>query len=98
MGTPSSVGVDDDFTTCYAGVTLGTTDDETTRGLDVVDGTFVEEVLWDDFTNDFFHYFFTEGFSCDFLGVLGGNDDCVDSERDKMTRGVLTVFNGDLGF
>jgi hypothetical protein len=35
VGTPATVGVDDDLTSGKTGVTLGTTDDEETRGLDL---------------------------------------------------------------
>ena len=35
VGTPATVGVDNDLATGETGVTLGTTDDEETRGLDL---------------------------------------------------------------
>lgn len=35
VGTPATVGVNDDLTASETGVTLGTTDDEETRGLDL---------------------------------------------------------------
>ena len=35
MGTPSSVGVDDDLATSQTSITLGSTDDEAARGLDL---------------------------------------------------------------
>ena len=35
VGTPATVGVDDDLTASETGVTLGTTDDEEARGLDL---------------------------------------------------------------
>ena len=36
VGTPTTVGVNDDLTSSKTGVTLGTTDDEKTGGLDLV--------------------------------------------------------------
>jgi hypothetical protein len=36
----------------------------------VVDGTFIEEVSWDYGSDYFLHYFLTEVFGGDFLGVL----------------------------
>lgn len=36
MGTPTTVGVNDDLTSSKTGVTLGTTDDEKTGRLDLV--------------------------------------------------------------
>ena len=34
--TPATVGVDDDLATSQTGITLGTTDNEATRGLDLL--------------------------------------------------------------
>ena len=34
MGSLTSVGVDDDLTACESGISVGTTDDELTRGVD----------------------------------------------------------------
>ena len=34
MGRLTSVGVDDDLTTCESGISVRTTDDELTRGVD----------------------------------------------------------------
>merc|ERR1719433_809386 len=35
MSTPTTICVDDDFATCQPSITLGTTDDELTRWVDV---------------------------------------------------------------
>ena len=35
MGTPTAIGVNDDFSTCEAGITLWTTNYEQTRRLDL---------------------------------------------------------------
>jgi hypothetical protein len=35
VGSPATVSVDDDLTAGETGITLGTTDDEQTRGLDL---------------------------------------------------------------
>lgn len=35
MGTPATVGVDDNLTASETGVTLGATDDKLARGLDL---------------------------------------------------------------
>ena len=70
MGAPATVGIDDDFSSSDTGVTLGTPDDETTRGLNVVDGLFIKEVGWDNRFDDLFQNFCAEVFGGDFLGVL----------------------------
>ena len=98
MSTPTTVGVDDDFTTSDTCVSLRSTNDESAGRLDVVDGALVEETLGDDWFDDVFHDLFTEVFGGDFLGVLGGDDDGVYSQGDEMARGVLTIFNSDLCF
>jgi hypothetical protein len=38
VGTPATVGVDDDLAAGETGITLGATDDEETRGLDLAEG------------------------------------------------------------
>lgn len=98
MSTPSTVGVDDDFTSSDTCVSLWSANDESAGGLDVVDGAFIKESFGDDGFDDMFHDLCSEVFGCDFLGVLGGDDDGVYSQGDEMTRGILTVFNSDLCF
>ena len=71
VSAPTTVGVDDDFTTSDTCVALRSTDDESPGGLDMVDGALVKETLGDDCFDDLFHDLFTEVFSGDFLGVLG---------------------------
>ncbi len=80
MGTPATVGVDDDLAAGETGVTLGTADDEASRGLDVVDGVVVEQVGGDDLLDDLLHDLGAEVLGGDLLGVLGGDDDGVDTE------------------
>jgi hypothetical protein len=71
VSTPAAVGVDDNFTTSDTCVSLRTTDDESARGLDMVDGALVKETLRNDGLDDLFQDLFTEVFGGDFLGVLG---------------------------
>lgn len=96
VGTPTTVGVDDDLSTGQTGVTLGTTDDESARGLDVVDGLVVQQFRGDNLLDDVLLDFLSEVFSGDLVGVLGRDDDGVDSEGLDGTA-VLLVFDGDLG-
>lgn len=44
VGSPTAVGVDDDLTTGQTGITLGSTDDEETRRLDLV--VVISKWLW----------------------------------------------------
>ena len=98
MGTPTTVGIDDDFTTCDTSVTLRSTNDESTGRLNVINGTFVKEILWNDFTDNFLHYFLSESLCGDIFGMLSRDYNRVNSKRNKMSRRILTIFNGDLGF
>lgn len=96
VSTPATVSVDDDLTASETGVTLGTTDDEQTRGLDVVDGLLVEVLGGDDTLDDLLEDLLAELLGGDVLGVLGRDDDGVDTERDDGTV-VVGVLDGDLG-
>lgn len=94
--TPTTVGVDNDLSASQTGVTLGTTNDEAARGLNVVDGVVVEQVGGNHLLDDFFHDLGSELLSRDLLGVLGRDDDRVNTERDGGTA-ILLVLDSDLG-
>jgi hypothetical protein len=83
VGSPTTVCVDDDLAASQTGITLGSTDDEETGGLDVVDGLVVEELGGDDLLDDLLLDLLAELLSGDVLAVLGRDDDSVD------TLGVL---------
>ena len=96
VGTPATVGVDDDLTAGKTSVTLGTTDDEETRGLDVVDGLLVEVLGGDDLLDDLLLDLLAELLGGDVLAVLGRDDDGVDTQGNDGAVVVL-VLDGDLG-
>jgi hypothetical protein len=96
VGTPTTVSVNDDLSAGQTSVTLGTTDNESAGRLDVVDGPLVQEFSGDNLLDDLFLDLLSEVLGGDFLGVLGGDNDGVDSQGDHGTRFVLLVFNGDL--
>lgn len=97
VGTPTTVGVDNDLATSETGVTLGTTNDETPRRLDVVDDLVVEEVLGDDLLDDLLEDLGAEVLGGDLLSVLGRDDDSVDTDGNNSSRCLLLVLDGDLG-
>jgi len=97
VGSPSTVRVDDDLSAGKTGVTLRATDDESARGLDVVDGSVVEQVLGDDGLDDLLEDLGSEVLGRDLLGVLRRDDDGVDSDGHDGTVGLLLVLDGDLG-
>lgn len=96
VGTPTSVGVDNDLSAGQTSVTLGTTDNESAGRLDVVDGSVVQEVRGDDLVDDLLLDLLAEVLGGDLLGVLGGDNDGVDSQGDHGTGFVLLVLDGDL--
>lgn len=97
MGSPTSVGVNDDLPASQTGITHGSTNNEGTRGVDVVNGFIVEEVGGDDLVDDFL----LDGVDNFLVGmsgvVLGGDDNGVDSLGDSLARVIMLVLNGDLG-
>lgn len=97
VGTPTSVGVDNDLSAGQTSVTLRTTDNESAGRLNVVDGSVVQEVGRDDLVDDLLLDLLSEVLGGDLLGVLGGDDDGVDSQGDHGTGLVLLVLDGDLG-
>lgn len=96
VGTPATVGVDDDLTASETGITLRTTNDEAAGRLKVVDGAVIQQVVGDDLADDLLLENGTELLSGDIVSVLGGDDDGVDAQRLDGTV-VVGVLNGDLG-
>lgn len=96
VGTPSTVGVDDDLTTGQTGVTLGTTDDEQTRGLQVVDSAVIKQVGGDDLLDDLLLELLADSLGVNVRSVLSGDDDGVNAKGLDSTV-VVGVLDGDLG-
>jgi len=96
VGTPATVGVDDDLSAGQTSITLGTTNDEETRGLDVVDGVVTEVLGGDDLLDDLLLNLLSELLGGDIRRVLSRYNDSVDTLRDNGTVVVL-VLDGDLG-
>ena len=91
MGTPTTVGVDDDLTTRDTGVAVGTTDDELARGIHVELHVIAEEFLqaggqlfphpWDKDIADICLDFLLHSLIIGKLIVLRADDDGVDTQR-----------------
>ena len=97
VSTPSTISVNDNLSASQTSITLGSSDDESTRGLDVVDSLVVQKLGVNDLVDDLFLDLCSEVLGADLLGVLGGDDDSVNSEGNNGTVGVLLVLDGDLG-
>ncbi|PTD12828.1 hypothetical protein FCULG_00003046 [Fusarium culmorum] len=95
VGTPTTVGVDDDLSAGQTGITLGTTNDKEARGLDVVDGLIAEVLGGDNLLDDLLLDLLSELLGGDVRRVLSRDDDSVDALRDNGTVVVL-VLDGDL--
>ena len=96
VGTPTTVGVNDDLTASETGVTLRTTDDEAAGGLEVVDSAVIKQLSGNDLADNLLLKGSTKLLSGDIVGVLGGDDDGVDAQRLDSTV-VVGVLNGNLG-
>jgi hypothetical protein len=57
VSTPTSVGVDNDLSTSQTSITLRSTNNESTRRLNVVNTLVIEQVLGDNFLDNLFHDF-----------------------------------------
>lgn len=97
VSAPSTVRVDDDLASGETGVTLGTSDDEPARRLDVVHRLVVEVLGVDHLLDDLLHQLALEVLGRDLLGVLGRDDDRVDAEGLDGTVRELLVLDRDLG-
>lgn len=93
MSAPSPVGVDDDFASGEAGITLWPADDELAGGIDKIFSLVGEHVGWEDLLDDFLDAEVFDGGVIDSVSVLGGDDDV-----DDAGGLAINVFDGDLGF
>ena len=95
MGTPATVGIDNNLTASQTGVTLRTTNNKEARGLNIVDSLVVEVLSGDDLNNLLLNLL-TELLGSDILGVLNRNDNGIDTlENNDAT--VFGILNSDLG-
>jgi len=98
VSAPATISVDDDFASSDTSVTLRATDNETTRGVDVVDGLVVDHVGRDDLGDDLL----LDGLGDLLVGhiriVLSGDNNSVDTTGDQVARArlVLLVLDGHL--
>jgi hypothetical protein len=96
VGTPATVGVDDDLTAGETGITLRTTDDEAAGRLDVVDGAVVQQLSGDDLLDDLLLDDSAELLSGHIVAVLSRDDNSVHTHGLDGTT-VVSVLNSDLG-
>lgn len=95
VGSPTTISINNDLTASQASVTLGTTDHEATRGVQVVDGFRVQQVFRDDLLDDNFQQVLADFFVGGLLKMLSGDDNSVHADGGDGTLVVL-VLNGDL--
>ena len=96
VGSPASVGVDDDLATSEASITVRTTNDESARGVEVVDGLVIEVLGGHDVLNDMLHEVRADLLVRDILGVLSRDHNGVHALGDHAAILIL-VLAGDLG-
>jgi hypothetical protein len=96
MGTPTTIGINDDLAASETSITVRTTNDETARRVQVENGLLVEVLSRNDRLDDVLQQLGSDLFLGDILGVLGGDDDGVHADRDRAAVLEL-VLAGDLG-
>jgi len=96
MGTPPTVGVNNDLAASDTSITLGSTNDEAARWVQDVLGVVIEVLCRDNWLDDVLHEVLLDLLVGDLSVVLGGDDNGVDPEWDHGATLVL-VFTCHLG-
>mmetsp|Transcript_21337 Transcript_21337/g.50508 ORF Transcript_21337/g.50508 Transcript_21337/m.50508 type:complete len:413 (+) Transcript_21337:182-1420(+) len=97
VGSPAPVRVDNDLAAGESGVSVGSSNDEASRRVEVVDRLFVEVFFGNDRLDDVLHEIAGDLFLGHVLRVLARNDNRVDPLGNRDTVGVELVLAGDLG-
>lgn len=96
VGSPSSVCVNNNLSAGKTSITVGTTNDESARGVQVVHSLLVKVLGGDDVLDDVLHEVVADLLVGHILGVLGGDEDGVHTLGNHAAIVVL-VLAGDLG-
>lgn len=95
MGSPTTIGIDNDLTTCQTRVSAGSTDHKATRGVQVEDCLVVQQLGRDDGLDDVFHEIVTDLLVADVVVVLGRDNHSVYADRNHVTM-VFLILNCNL--
>ncbi|CAL9064004.1 unnamed protein product [Musa banksii] len=96
MGSPATIGVDDDLASGKPSITMRSTDDKSTRWIEMEDGFLIEVLLRYDWFDDMLLQVSGNLIIGDSLIVLGGNEDGVHTNGNHGTM-VIVVLNCNLG-
>ena len=96
MGSPASIGVNDDLSAGEASISVRTADDETTRRVQVVHSLLVEVFSRYDWTDDLLHELLLDVLLGNVLGVLGRDDNGVNTDWDGLAI-LHSILASDLG-
>ena len=96
VGAPAAISIDNDLATGQTGVAVGTADDETAGGVDVVDGVLIEVLGGDDGLDDVLHEVLLDLLVVNIGGMLSGDKDGVDALGGEGAILVLLVLGRDL--
>jgi hypothetical protein len=96
VGSPSSVSINNNLTSSQTGISMGSSNNEATRGVQVVDSVGVQVLFGDNNLNDVLHEVAGDLLVSDILGVLARDNNSVatDGYRDTVDQ---VVFASDLG-
>ena len=97
MWAPSTIGIDNNFSSSETGISSWTSDIELSRWVDDDLGVF-EHISWHDFVDDLLGESLLDGFIIDIRGVLSGNENVVNSGWFDHTLFSFFILNNNLRF
>ena len=96
VGTPTSIGINDNLSAGKTSITVRSTNDESARGVQMVDGLLIQVLGRDHLGDNVLHKLSLDVLVGDILRMLGGDQHGVDTDRDHAAIVVL-VLASDLG-
>ena len=96
VGSPATIGINDDLPASETSITMRSTDDKATRWVQVEDGLLIKVLLRDDRLDDMLLEVSSNLIVGDCLVVLGRDEDSVDSDGHHGTT-IIAVLNSHLG-
>ena len=97
MWAPSTIGINNNLSACETCISSWSTNVKFTRWVDDDFGS-VKHVFWDDFLDDFLCQNIVNLLVGNIWGMLGGDQDVVNSDWLEDTLILLLILNNNLGF
>jgi hypothetical protein len=97
MRSPSSIGVDDNFSSGQTCICLRTTNIKFTRGIDN-NFRILKHILWDNLFNDLLSQGISNGLIVSVWMMLGRNKNVINPDWLHLAIWLWLILNNDLGF